>query len=157
MNSQENSATAALHHEMMRVAHQWDHLYGRWARSQGASLNTLLLYDYLQKDTGVSPRDIALSCRIPKQTLTGILRELDQRGEITFATNPNDARGKLVYLTEKGCQRRAELLGSLHGAEQRALAAMGEEQAQRLVESTTAFLAQLEQHLNLTPHHPSTP
>ncbi len=149
MNKQEESKRRALHHELMSVAHQWDHLYGRWAKTQGESLNTLLMYDYMQQDAGVSPRDIALSCRIPKQTLTGMLRELEQRGEITFAPNPDDARGKLVYLTEKGWLRRMELVGSLHSAEQAALEAMGEEQAQRLLESSTSFLKQLENSLNL--------
>ncbi len=150
MSSHEKNKRDALHHELMRVAHQWDHLYGRWAKTQGESLNTLLMYDYMQKDTGVSPRDIALSCRIPKQTLTGMLRELEQRGEVSFAPNPDDARGKLVFLTEKGWQRRAELVGSLHSAEQAALTAMGEEQAQLLVETAISFLEQLENTLKGT-------
>ncbi len=149
MNTLEQRERSALHHDLMSMAHKWEYFYGCWAKSQGISLNELLMFDFMQLEKGVSPRDIALSCRIPKQTLTGMLREMEQRCEITFEPNPDDARGKLVFLTEKGRQRRTEVVGTLHQAEQDALDAMGEQQAKQLITCTNSFLNNLQLKLNI--------
>jgi DNA-binding MarR family transcriptional regulator len=51
---------------------------------------------------GKTPIRIAGAMQVTKMTMTHSLKVLSARGFIETAPNPEDARGKLVYLTEAG-------------------------------------------------------
>ena len=51
---------------------------------------------------GKTPVRIAAAMQVTKTTMTHSLRVLEERGFVTTGPNPDDARGKLVYLTAAG-------------------------------------------------------
>lgn len=51
---------------------------------------------------GITPARIAAAMQVRRNTMTHTLKVLEQRGFILMSRNPDDARGKLVYLTETG-------------------------------------------------------
>ena len=51
---------------------------------------------------GKTPIRIAEAMQVTKMTMTHSLKVLTERGFITVTPNPDDARGKLVFLTEEG-------------------------------------------------------
>ncbi|WP_377508132.1 MarR family winged helix-turn-helix transcriptional regulator [Octadecabacter sp. R77987] len=59
---------------------------------------------------GKSPLRIASAMQVTKNTMTHSLRVLTDRGYITVAPNPEDGRGKLVYLTDAGREFRDQAL-----------------------------------------------
>lgn len=65
---------------------------------------------------GKTPIRIAGAMQVTKMTMTHSLKVLTDRGFITTEPNPEDARGKLVFLTEAGRAFHAQALQHL-GAE----------------------------------------
>ncbi len=79
---------------------------------------------------GKTPVEIARAMQVTKNTMTHSLKVLEGRGFVSVVPNPDDARGKRVYLTDPGRSFREEAVaavvarfGPLMGPEQ--LAAMG--------------------------------
>ncbi len=62
---------------------------------------------------GKTPIRIAGAMQVTKMTMTHSLKVLTERGFITTGPNPDDARGKLVYLTAKGRAFRDEAIGNV--------------------------------------------
>ena len=61
-----------------------------------------ILNHLVRMGDGKSPLHIASAMQVTKNTMTHSLKVLQDRGYITVASNPNDGRGKLVYLTDSG-------------------------------------------------------
>ncbi len=62
---------------------------------------------------GKTPIRIADAMQVTKNTMTHSLRVLEGRGLIEIRPNPDDGRGKLVYLTEAGHRFRETAIASL--------------------------------------------
>lgn len=52
--------------------------------------------------------------QVSKNTMTHSLKVLQDRGYITIAPDPEDGRGKLVYLTDAGRAFREKAIVSVH-------------------------------------------
>ncbi len=139
------------HREMLKNIHTTETIYGSWAKKHKVSLNTVLVFDFLGEKLIASPSEMALACRLPKQTVNSILRELEKSGDICVNTNPKDARSKIITLSPAGEQRHQSLLSELHQAEQNALARMGMQKAKQMIELNHEFNQALQQELHLTP------
>ncbi len=61
-----------------------------------------ILNHLVRTGDGKSPLRIASAMQVTKNTMTHSLTVLKDRGYITVASDPNDGRGKLVYLTDEG-------------------------------------------------------
>ena len=61
-----------------------------------------ILNHLVRMGDGKPPVRIASAMQVTKNTMTHSLKVLQDRGYITVAPDPNDGRGKLVYLTEAG-------------------------------------------------------
>lgn len=55
-----------------------------------------------RRGDGKSPLSIASAMQVTKNTMTHSLKVLKDRGYVTVVPDPEDGRGKLVYLTDKG-------------------------------------------------------
>lgn len=62
---------------------------------------------------GKSPVRIAAAMQVTKNTMTHSLKVLEERGFITVQPDPDDGRGKLVRLTEKGKHFRDVAIGNV--------------------------------------------
>jgi len=63
-----------------------------------------------RRGDGKPPLRIASAMQVTKNTMTHSLKVLQQRGYIDVQPDPNDGRGKLVFLTETGRTFRAEAI-----------------------------------------------
>nr|WP_247744349.1 MarR family transcriptional regulator [Ruegeria sp. R14_0] len=93
---------------------------------------------------GKPPVRIASAMQVTKNTMTHSLKVLQERGYISVSPDPEDGRGKLVYLTEAGrtfrdqaIVRVSEVFGHLIGPDQLAI-----------MQRTKADLAELRKHLD---------
>lgn len=61
-----------------------------------------ILNHLVRRGDGKPPLQIASAMQVTKNTMTHSLKVLQDRGFIDVQPDPNDGRGKLVYLTEAG-------------------------------------------------------
>ena len=62
---------------------------------------------------GKTPIRIANAMQVTKNTMTHSLKVLEGRGFIDIRANPDDGRGKLVFLTPEGQRFRDEAIGTV--------------------------------------------
>ena len=62
---------------------------------------------------GKSPLRLARAFQVTKSTMTNTLQRLESRGLIRVAPDPDDGRGKLVYLTPAGRRTRQKSVKAL--------------------------------------------
>ncbi|KMW59074.1 Transcriptional regulator, MarR family [Candidatus Rhodobacter oscarellae] len=74
-----------------------------------------ILNHLVRTGDGITPIRIAGAMQVTKTTMTHSLKVLTERGFITTGPNPEDARGKLVYLTEAGRAFRDAAIQSVVG------------------------------------------
>jgi DNA-binding MarR family transcriptional regulator len=69
-----------------------------------------ILNHLARRGDGKPPLRIASAMQVTKNTMTHSLKVLQERGYIDVQPDPNDGRGKLVYLTETGRIFRGEAI-----------------------------------------------
>jgi DNA-binding MarR family transcriptional regulator len=69
-----------------------------------------ILNHLARRGDGKPPLRIASAMQVAKNTMTHSLKVLQERGYIDVQPDPNDGRGKLVYLTETGRIFRGEAI-----------------------------------------------
>lgn len=87
-----------------------------------------ILNHLVRTGDGKTPVRIAGAMQVTKNTMTHSLKVLSDRGFVTVGPNPEDARGKLVFLTEAGRRFRdaaivnvVEMFGDILTPEQEAI------------------------------------
>lgn len=74
-----------------------------------ASQCRVLKFLYSQQDKISRIVDIEKECAITHPTVLGLLDSLEKKGFVSKIVNPEDARSKLISLTEKAKDMRSEL------------------------------------------------
>ncbi|MGF1730192.1 MarR family winged helix-turn-helix transcriptional regulator [Photobacterium kasasachensis] len=64
----------------------------------------------LYSEQGLSQEELVNKVQVDKAMATRVLKQLDSKGLITRERNPNDARSKLVYPTDKALSLKPQLL-----------------------------------------------
>ena len=72
-----------------------------------------ILNHLVRRGDGKPPLRIASAMQETKNTMTHSLKVLQNRGYIDVQPDPNDGRGKLVFLTETGRSFRAEAIAGV--------------------------------------------
>ena len=136
--------------EYSRQYYWSNRLYERYARSIGESVQTVFLMCLLVEGTGpLCQRDICASLGVPKQTMSRVLRGLEDRGVMESAPSPEDGRERLFSLTADGERFAARVAGRLAAIEQECAAAAGTEDDLRWVnEYNRRYLAAFEEKIN---------
>ncbi|MEM9756693.1 MAG: MarR family transcriptional regulator [Pseudomonadota bacterium] len=98
-----------------------------------------ILNHLTKRGDGRTPVAIAAAMQVTKTTMTHSLKVLEGRGFISVRANPDDGRGKLVYLTEAGQRFRTgaidrviEMFGRILTPEIRAVMAQALPQMRRV-------------------------
>lgn len=60
-----------------------------------------------------SPADLASAFQVTRPSMTNTIQKLASKGYVTVDSDPNDGRGKLVLITEKGKQARNAAIEAL--------------------------------------------
>ena len=83
------------------------------AQADGLSLPHFSVLNHLVRlGDGKTPLAIARAFQTPKASMTNTLAGLEARGLIETRPNPEDGRGKLVFLTRAGNARRETAIAS---------------------------------------------
>ncbi len=68
------------------------------------------ILDQLSAAEGKNQREVALALDVRPQSVSEALARMEGQGLVRRETDPRDARGTLVYLTDVGEQRREDLI-----------------------------------------------
>jgi DNA-binding MarR family transcriptional regulator len=88
---------------------------------------------------GTRLSDLAQRAAITKQAMMQVVDDLQERGLVRRASDPNDSRAKVVRLTAKGLRQRAEARRAVATVESRARRSLGD----RRYEALKAILVEL--------------
>jgi len=69
---------------------------------QGITPPQLFILRMLWMEDGMPLNYLASIAKVSRATMTGIIDTMEKNGFVVRASNPNDERSKLVYLTNKG-------------------------------------------------------
>jgi DNA-binding MarR family transcriptional regulator len=103
-----------------------------------------ILNHLARRGDGKPPLRIASAMQVTKNTMTHSLKVLQERGYIDVQPDPNDGRGKLVYLTETGRIFRGEAIALVTETFKKIIA--GEQIA--LMRRIRSDLEQMRKHLD---------
>lgn len=114
-------------------------LYRIWAKRMNIHYNALLVL-YTLKDYGeCTQKQICSWWALPKQTVHGILQELEKQGYLQIRANMENKRERLVSFSQTGEAYANRILTPLQEMEERAMEALGEEGRKQLIESNQLY------------------
>lgn len=104
-----------------------DRLYQEFARTYGVTGTALSAIQTLwSHPEGVTQQELCRRLNLPKQTVSNLVRVLEESGRIRRSRRESDQRCLVVTFTEAGRAFAQELLETLHRAESLAFAALSE-------------------------------
>ena len=114
-------------------------LYRVWARKCGLNYNTLLVLYVLDDLEVCTQKQICEWWALPKQTVHGILLELEKKGYLETGVNAENRRERLIRFSADGRRYARSVLGPLHQMEENAMRRMGPAGCRELQESAAAY------------------
>lgn len=108
-------------------------LYRIWAKKHKLNYNTLMILYTLKEHEPCTQKKICDFWALPKQTVHGILRELEAKGYIMMHENPDNKRERLVSFSEKGELYSDSVLKPLYEMEESVMERLGTKLSDQLV------------------------
>lgn len=106
---------------LTRFITKHERLYDQWGFHHSISFSSFMVMErLLQSPEGGFPSEIADRLYLPRQTMSGILRNLEKAGYIERSFHPSDGRRKVIRLTPSGKEHIEALLSQLNQAQMRA-------------------------------------
>lgn len=116
-------------------------MYEEWAKSQGLSLNTLMvLYAFCEDGELCTQKRICQKWLLPKQTVHAALKDFQARGYIELIPMPSDKRNKQIRLTPCGKDFTDRIISGLHKKELYVLEQMGFEEIKGMNDRLSLFI-----------------
>lgn len=104
-------------------------LYSRWCRKRNISPVWLMILDSLRYESGkMEPSQLAAEQLLPRQTMTGLLDQLEKRGYVRRQRHEHDRRRLCVVLLPAGMEVLASYDKELCVLEQSAVQALSPEE-----------------------------
>lgn len=122
-------------------------LYRVWAKKHQLNYNALVILYTLEDYKICTQKQICDFWALPKQTVHGILQELEKKGFITISDNAENKRERLVQFTESGEVYALSVLRQLHEMEENAMRNLGSEQREQLITSNTKYYELLKEEI----------
>lgn len=123
-------------------------IYSKWCQKKGISHSMLIILDLLYENSnGLKPSVISENLIICKQTLTGLLRQLENKKYITQEKDNQDKRKKIIILTKEGRSYAESLLEDLYAAERKVIDILTEEEKKKFNKSYLKLVNELEKQL----------
>ena len=95
-----------------------DAMYEEWAKTQGLSLNSLLiLYSFYEDSAPCTQKRISQKWLIPKQTVNAALKDFEAKEYIKLIPIETDKRNKQICLTVRGKTYADKIISKLHTME----------------------------------------
>lgn len=136
-----------LMRRLMSDISKMDGLYYLWGKSTGISENMLILMYALNDDKVHTQKQICEQFAIPKTTINTIVKELIEKGLITFENGEN-LKEKNLLLTEEGKKYAEEITGELDVIEKIAMKKTLEKYSINFIEAFEYLLESMEKEIN---------
>ncbi|AMW16864.1 MarR family transcriptional regulator [Glaesserella parasuis] len=88
--------------KLVELAAQLSSIYASVAKQHQLTLNELHFLYSIGRYGATSPTAIGNKWSLPKQTVTSVCKQLDQKGFLAFLPDENDKRSKLIALSASG-------------------------------------------------------
>ena len=107
-------------------------LYSRWCRKRNLSPAWLMVLDSLRRASGgMEPSQLAAELMLPRQTMTGLLDQLERRSYVQRQRHEYDRRRLCVVLLPAGTEVLASYDEELCGLEQKAVQSLSCEEMEQ--------------------------
>ena len=124
-------------------------LYDAYAKRQGIMMNTFLVLNILfYTKEGMTQHDICARTFQAKQTVSLIVKHLQDDGYVRLEDVPENKRIKMVYLTDAGRAYCEKFVQHITWAEDTAMSLFTPEQQQQLIELSRTFTKNLTELVN---------
>ena len=134
--------------EFNRLYKETDHIYTRYAASQGISTTTLcVLYSLFLSDAPCTQKQLVEDWGIPMQTINSCLKAMEKSGTVRLEFAEGNRKSKCILLTSMGRERAERIIAPLVDAENHAMSALEAEQRQQLMELTRKHTGLLQNYL----------
>jgi len=140
--------SSSIYNEHIFLSRREFRIYSKWCQKQGISHSMLIIIDLLYENSdGLKPSIISENLIICKQTLTGLLRQLENKKYITQEKDKQDKRKKLIMLTEEGRHYAENLLKDLYAIERKVIDILTDEEKINFNKSYLKLVNELENQL----------
>ena len=134
--------------EFNRLYKETDHIYTRYAASQGISTTTLcVLYSLYISDAPCTQTQMVEDWGIPMQTINSCLKAMEKSGSVRMDFAEGNRKSKCILLTPEGKEMVERIIAPLVEAENNALGALETEQRRQLMELTRKHAGLLQNFL----------
>ena len=133
-------AQITLYNQLVK---EMDDLYRIYAKNCNLSETAFwILYCIREREEAFTQREICEYWFYTPQTVNSALKNMTEEGLLLLRAEEGNRKNKRIYLTEKGKEIVEKIVGPLMDAERRALAALGEQEAE-------VFLQTMKKHAEL--------
>lgn len=134
--------------KLVELAAKLSGIYAAVAKQHQLTLNELHFLYSIGRYGATSPTAIGDKWSLPKQTVTSVCKQLDQKGFLIFLPDETDKRSKLIDLSESGKHFIDPIIARLTEAELQVSQQFGMEKFEMLLDDTERVLIQLSEQLN---------
>lgn len=134
--------------KLVELAAKLSGIYAAVAKQHQLTLNELHFLYSIGRYGATSPTAIGDKWSLPKQTVTSVCKQLDQKGFLIFLPDETDKRSKLIDLSESGKHFIDPIIAQLTEAELQVSQQFGLARFEQLLDDTERVLTQLSEQLN---------
>lgn len=142
MNDPKTEAQAAQFCEEM---FQINHIYEVYARNANYTYASLQILTRIRNTENCTQKFLSERAFLPKQTVNNIITSFVKQGLVELRESEGDRRSKVIYLTEKGEAVAKETVPLIRKAEYEAIARLGEQEREALLEGLKKYRLVLEE------------
>lgn len=120
--------------KLIQQLQDMDQVYDDYAKANGLTyLSLMVLEELYECGNSCTQKQISADTRYPKQSINLVIKAFLADGLVVLQEVPENRKVKQIALTEQGRQLCARVVVPLLEAEERAMAAMGENEQQELL------------------------
>ncbi|AWI51430.1 MarR family transcriptional regulator [Actinobacillus porcitonsillarum] len=133
--------------KLVELAAKLSGIYAAVAKQHQLTLNELHFLYSIGRYGATSPTAIGDKWSLPKQTVTSVCKQLDQKGFLIFMPDETDKRSKLIDLSERGKHFIDPIIARLTEAELQVSQQFGMVDFEKLLSNTEIVLTMLDKQL----------
>ncbi len=133
--------------KLVELAAKLSGIYAAVAKQHQLTLNELHFLYSIGRYGATSPTAIGDKWSLPKQTVTSVCKQLDQKGFLIFLPDETDKRSKLIDLSESGKHFINPIIARLTEAELQVSQQFGMVDFEKLLSNTEIVLTMLDKQL----------
>lgn len=122
-------------------------VYERFARSQGMSFNSMLVFAHICCTEGITQTEAGQRALLSKQTANSIVKALENRELVELRPLSGDRRTKGIFLTSKGRAFAQCTTDKIARAERTALDSLDEHAREALITGLSVYATAFHQEL----------